>query len=38
MLNGRPSIRALTFGMTNSFKYENLIADVKSAKSISVSN
>ena len=38
VLNGRPLIRALALGMTNCFKYENLLTVVISAQSNSVSN
>ena len=36
VLNGRLSIRALTFGMTNSFKYENFFVVAVSVRSISI--
>ena len=38
VLKGRPSTRALIFGITNSFKYENFLTVVMSARSISMSN
>ena len=37
VLNLRPSVRALTFGITNSFKYEKLLEVVISVQYISVS-
>ena len=37
VLNGRLSVRALPFGVTNLFKYENLLTVVISVRSISVS-
>ena len=36
--NGRPSTRALTFGITNFLKYDNLLRVVSSVRYIFVSN